>query len=280
MTFPEYDLTITLHPLLYNSREDAERCYQEIFVNIKKNIIGFYGCPEESVIESARQKYPDHEWIDLDVDYSNPDSDILPGAYCRIIRNIIDNSITLKNSLELVIASVGADKCDGGRYAACLLKQLGFNVMEVSNDDVKTCANPELIEVPISSSGLPLVDKIDRIMKGVLQSQDKEYARIEPTHGFWGVPPNDFELLKLFPDSTHVYGWTRTVEAKRPADIDLECYVDDRVPTVFFSQSFCAKSQLAMFLANKYTGLYIDLDGKIGMGTRAKIEAFLELSIR
>ncbi|MFH1516092.1 MAG: hypothetical protein ABIG42_11625 [bacterium] len=249
-------------------------------MNIKKNIIGFYGCPSESVIQSVRDKYPDHEWVDLDVDYSNPDSGILHGAYCRIIRNIIDNSISLKNTLELVIASVGADKCDGGRYAAFLLRQLGFNIMEVSNDEVKTCENPELIEVPISSSGLPLVDKIDRIMNGILHRDEDEYARVEPTHGFWGVPPNDFDLLRLFPDSTHVYGWTRTVEANRPADIDLECYVDDGVPTVFFFQSFCAKSQLAMYLAKKHTGLYIDIDGKIGMGTKAKIEAFLELSKR
>ena len=98
-----------------------------------------------------------------------------------------------------------------------------------------------------------------------------------PLPGFWGVPPNDLEILKLFPDSTRVYGWLRCVEAGTPADLDLEMYVDENVPTVFYAQAFCAKSQLAKYLADKYNGLYIDIDDYASNSIKAKIEAFLRL---
>ena len=64
----------------------------------------------------------------------------------------------------------------------------------------------------------------------------------------------------FFPNTTQVYGWIRCVEAKTPADLELEMYVDENVPTVFYAQAFCAKSQLAKYLADKYNGLYIDID--------------------
>ena len=95
--------------------------------------------------------------------------------------------------------------------------------------------------------------------------------------GFWGVPPNDLDILKLFPDDTHVYGWIRCVEAGVPADLDLEMYVDEDVPTVFYAQAFCAKSQLAKYLADKYNGLYIDIDDYASNSIKAKVEAFLRL---
>ena len=107
-----------------------------------------------------------------------------------------------------------------------------------------------------------------------------DYSYLEktkPQFGFWGVPPNDMEILKLFPNNTHVYGWTRCVEAGTPADIELEMFVEDDVPTVFYSQSFCAKALLAKYLANKYNGLYIDIDDYASNSIKAKIEAFLRL---
>lgn len=244
-----------------------------------KNIIGYYGYPRGDVTGEIRGKNPDCDWIDLDIDYNYPDSGLIPNAYCRIIRNIIDNAMYLKNNLRIIVASVGADKCDAGRYASHILKKMGFNVVDSYNDSILNCENPEAIDVPISTSNLPLVEKVEKIMETVLDDSRQKYIKTNPTHGFWGVPPNDFELLKLFPDSTHVYGWTRAVEASRPADIDLECYVPQDIPTVFYTQSFCAKSQLAKYLAEKHGGLYIDADGKIGMGIRARIEAFLELNV-
>jgi hypothetical protein len=248
-------------------------------MNDSKGKIGFYGCPKKEVTGEIRRRFPECEWVDLDIDYGKPDSGIIPRAYCKIIRNIIDNALSLKENLRIIVASVGADKCEGGRYASYILQKMGFDVVESKNDDILSCQNPEKVDVPISTSSIPLVEKVEKIMDTVLIDSTETFRQVKPTHGFWGVPPNDFDLLRLFPDATHVYGWTRTVEASRPADIDLECFVVPDIPTVFYTQSFCAKSQLAKHLADKFGGLYIDADGKIGMGIKARIEAFLELNI-
>ena len=69
-----------------------------------------------------------------------------------------------------------------------------------------------------------------------------------------------------------------TLEPGTPADLDLEMYVDENVPTVFYAQAFCAKSQLAKYLADKYNGLYVDIDDYASNSISAKIEAFLRLS--
>lgn len=51
------------------------------------------------------------------------------------------------------------------------------------------------------------------------------------------------------------------------------------IPTVFFAQSFCAKTALARFLASRHPhALYLDVDVHTGNSAKAKIEAFLELS--
>ena len=54
-------------------------------------------------------------------------------------------------------------------------------------------------------------------------------------------------------------------------------YVNPDIPTVFYAQAFCAKSQLAKYLADKYNGLYIDIDDYATTSVKAKIEAFLRL---
>ena len=95
--------------------------------------------------------------------------------------------------------------------------------------------------------------------------------------GFWGVPPNDLSILDLFPEGTEVFGWTRAVEAKYPADYGIETYVDKDLPTVFFTQAFCSKTLIAKELANKYNGLFIDIDSIPSNSAKAKIEAFLKL---
>jgi hypothetical protein len=69
------------------------------------------------------------------------------------------------------------------------------------------------------------------------------------------------------------------MENKTPADITLESYFNPEVPTVFFAQSFCAKTALAKFLAAKHPkGLYLDTDVSCSSSAKAKIQAFLELS--
>ena len=121
-------------------------------------------------------------------------------------------------------------------------------------------------------------EKIEKITANIIENKD--YTNLETSKakfGFWGVPPNDLSILELFPPETHVFGWTRCVEANAPADIDLEMFVEKDLPTVFYSQAFCAKSQLAKFLADKYDGLYIDIDDYATNSIKAKIEAFIKL---
>ena len=245
--------------------------------------IGFWGYPHPDKINEAKEKYPNSEWIDLDIEIGAPKSAILPESYCKIIRNIIDNTLYIKP--DLVLAPIGKDKCDSGWFASKILADMGFNVIQTIFEDIE----PKR-EIKISRAKLPLIEKITKITAGIIDSKvwEKEYPQAEIpeentssnplfTPGFWGVPPNDLEVLKLFPDTTHVYGWTRCVEAGSPADLDLEMYVNPNVPTVFYARAFCSKSQLAKYLADKYNGLYIDIDDYASNSIKAKIEAFLRL---
>lgn len=233
--------------------------------------IGYYGHPPYSVIKRFRLE-PGHELIDLDVDLGCPEAKIVPEAYCQIITNIVNNALHLRNELGLIIASVGEEKCDAGRFAASILKDLGFIVIETRN---KGSFTPRKLN--IATSDLPLKEKVLKIMDTVHTPRRQSYTQCPPILGFWGVPPHDLSLLEHFPDSTHVYGWTRCVEAGRPADLLLEMYVEPGVPTIFFSQAFCAKQQLAKYLAEKHGGLYIDAHGEITNSAIAKVEAFIKL---
>ena len=246
--------------------------------------IGFWGYPDPQVIENIKNQHPNSEWVDLDVDFGAPKNNILPDAYCKIIRNILDNAYNLKP--ELIIAPIGKDKCDSGWFASKILEKEGFKVIPTIYEKLE----PKR-KIKICTSNLPLYEKVQLITAGIIRPEiyDKDYEQADrpdsytptrpfiPTPGFWGVPPNDLEILKLFPDSTHIYGWLRCVEAGTPADLDLEMYVDENVPTVFYSQAFCSKSQLAKYLADKYNGLYIDIDDYASNSVKAKIEAFLRL---
>jgi len=242
-------------------------------INENKKIIGIWGYPEPEILFALRKKFPNHEILDLDVNYNMPSSGILPDAYCRIIKNIIDNAIALKNNFEVIIASVGEEKCDSGRFAAKILEDMCFNVMQTKYNESK-----DNFATPISMSNMPLKQKILTIMDNIVSpSSQLMVPQCSPEYGFWGVPPNDLSILDLFPDTTHVYGWTRCVEAGRPADVELEMFVDKDVPTVFFAQTFCAKMQLARYLAKKHDGLYVDVDDKASNSVKAKIEAFIKL---
>lgn len=256
------------------------------------SLIGFWGYPDPELILRLKIEFPYAHWVDLDVDFKYPETNILPDAYCKIIKNVINNAIFLKDKFIKIIATVGKDKCDSGWFAAQLLKDMGFDIIESSYEKLL----PKK-EIKICTSNLPLYDKVNLIMNGIIEKELKgrkverskgltfksNHSTIQPFNrstakfGFWGVPPNDLEILKLFPAETHVFGWTRCVEAGTPADIELEIYVDENLPTVFYSQAFCAKSQLAKYLADKYNGLYIDIDDYATNSIKAKIEAFLRL---
>ncbi|MBQ4123976.1 hypothetical protein IJD44_09725 [bacterium] len=238
----------------------------------EKNVIGFWGYPHPTLIEEYKEKYPTAKWIDLDIDYNFPKQDILPESYCAIIKNIINAAKFYKDRFIVILAPIGKDKCDSGWFAAEVLKDMGFNVI-TSIFEEKTYKK----DVVISTSNLPLRQKFELITKGIYEAETPDLKQCKAKFGFWGVPPNDLSILELFPNETHVYGWTRCVEAMTPADIELEMFIDKDVPTVFYSQSFCSKAQLAKYLADKYNGLYIDIDDNATNSTKAKIEAFLRL---
>lgn len=233
-------------------------------------VIGFWGYPDPEIIAKTKIEYPNAEWVDLDIDFGAEDKGILPDAYCKIIKNIVNNSFKFRP--VKIVAPIGKEKCDSGWFAAQVLREYRFNVVETIYEQ-KSVKN----EINICTSGLPLFNKVDTIMNNIIAPVKYALPQVKAQFGFWGVPPNDMEILRLFPDNTHVYGWIRCVEAGTPADIDLEMSVDEDVPTVFYSQSFCAKSQLAKYLANKYNGLYIDIDDYASNSIKAKIEAFLRL---
>lgn len=242
-----------------------------------KDKIGFWGCPPPDIINRVKSEFPKAQWFDLDFDFSDkvPDANILPESYCKIIKQIINNSLYFKDEIIKIVAPVGKDKCDSGWFAAQLLKDMGFDIEETKFETFEYRS-----PLVISTSNMPLYDKITTITANITASTPilpKEVKQVPAKFGFWGVPPNDLEVLKLFPDETHVYGWTRCVEAKVPADIELEMYVNPNIPTVFYAQAFCSKTQLAKYLANKYNGLYIDIDDYATNSVNAKIEAFLRL---
>ncbi len=245
---------------------------KDIIQNHKK-IIGIWGYPDPQILVQIQSKFPNVEIIDLDVDLNAPEANILPDAYCKIIKNIINNAMALKNNLEIIIASVGEEKCDSGRFAAKILENLGFNIIQTKYNDI----SPKKTSLPISTSDLPLKKKVLTIMDNIVEKQPLEIQTIKPEYGFWGVPPNDLSVLELFPDTTHVYGWIRCVEAQIPASLDLEMFVDESIPTVFYAQTFCAKMQLARYLAKKHDGLYVDVDDIASNSVKAKIEAFIKL---
>ncbi len=237
-----------------------------------KNIIGFWGFPHPQLIAKYKALYPNAQWVDFDIDYGFSKQNILPESYCTIIKNIINCAFHYKDNLIIILAPIGKDKCDSGWFAFEVLKDLGFNIVS-SLFEEKIYKR----EVKISTSNLPLRKKVELITKGIYDENNLKLEQCHAKFGFWGVPPNDLSILELFPDETHIYGWTRCVEAMTPADIELEMNIDKDVPTVFYSQSFCSKAQLAKYLADKHNGLYIDIDDTVTNSTRAKIEAFLRL---
>jgi hypothetical protein len=259
-----------------HSGKDFCGFYKKVGIAPGQKVIGLWGYPDPKILNDILQQYPGYPIVDLDVNFEAPETKTLPENYCKIMSNIFDNALALKDNLEVIVASVGEEKCDQGRFAALLLNDMGFNIIQTRFNEGKTKADLPII----STSQLPLKEKVLLIMDSLTNPALKAQYRFKQTtatNGFWGVPPNDLRILELFPDTTHVYGWTRAVEMNRPADLDIEMYVDETLPTVFFAQTFCGKMQLAKYLANKYDGLFVDVDDVMSVSVRAKIEAFLRL---
>ena len=242
---------------------------------MKHQNVGIVGVPPLATIKELQtQKCVifdlDEPQIKKSIDIS---SRYVPRVYCAILRTVILNAIHLE--LDAIYIDVGQGKCDCALHVATIMDDfLDIPVIKTRNSDRRSFGTP------LCRTRMNLVEKFSAITKGVQSALP--YPPSEPcipSAGFWGVPPRDFSLLSLFPDPTHVYGWTRCMENKTPADFELEVHINSEVPTVFFAQSFCAKTALAYHLAGKHPrALFLDCDVSAGSSARAKIEAFLELS--
>lgn len=197
----------------------------------------------------------------------------LPRVYCAILRTVMLNALHLE--LDAIVIDVGAGKCDAALHVAAILAdKLEIPIIQTRNHD------HEDFGTPLCETKMALIDKVSQICAGVQNPvPHSPHAPCQPTAGFWGVPPRDFAILRYFPDTTHVFGWTRCMENKTPDNWQLEMVVNPEIPTIFFGQSFCAKTAMAKHLAARHPrGLFLDSDVTIGNSTRAKVQAFLELN--
>ncbi|MBW6519580.1 MAG: hypothetical protein K0A99_01000 [Desulfoarculaceae bacterium] len=242
----------------------------------EKKRIGIVGVPPLAIIKKIEAEGTtifdlDEPLVKRDIELA---SSYLPRVFCAILRTVVINGLSLK--LDRIYIDVGPGKCDCALHTATILHDIlpETTVITTRNQDRKDFGTP------LCTSKMPLVDKISAITRSVQSAKPyQDLPACTPTAGFWGVPPRDFSLLSLFPETTHVYGWTRCMENKTPDHQRLEAQINSDIPTVFFAQSFCAKTALARHLASRHPhGLYVDCDVTAGNSAKAKIEAFLELS--
>ncbi len=255
-------------------QQTAQRALEMLQADSKVGIVGVPPLEVISALHRARV-----EIFDLDEPQVRADMELtaayLPRVYCAILRTVILNALHLQ--LDVIFIDVGPGKCDCALHVSTILQDmLDIPVIRTRNQDNLAFGTP------ICDTKMDLLDKFKAITAGVQKTDPykmKDYPPCPATAGFWGVPPRDFSLLELFPETTHIFGWTRCMENKTPADTALEEIFNADVPTVFFAQSFCAKTALAKFLAKRHPkGLYLDVDVSCSSSTRAKIQAFLELS--
>jgi hypothetical protein len=234
--------------------------------------IGFVGCPSEEGFRDVTERFGPVQWVDLD--NLHPEAErwsarILPSNVCAIIKRIVDNAMSLQ--LSAILFDEGYGKCDYARAVADLLeKRLEIQILRTRN------VNRKGRGTPLCDSGLPTVEKAERILEGLTDSgPPAELQSVDPPVALWGVPASDFNLYRLLPDGTRLIGWFRCLENRTPSDAALELEVDPKVPTIFFSQTFCHKNILAKELARRHQGLYVDLDGTLTNSVKAKVETFL-----
>jgi len=236
--------------------------------------VGIIGIPPLEIIrkiEGCTVYDLDEPLVTNEIEAASP---FLPSVYCAILRTAVVNSLSLKPNI--IYIDVGPGKCDCAIHTATILESIlpKTKVVRTINRDKKDFGTP------LCTTQMPFLDKMTAITASVRSAKPhKRLPSCPPQAGFWGVPPRDFSFLALFPDTTHIYGWTRCMENKTPDNRALEEYFDPHVPTVFFAQSFCAKTALARHLANCHPrSLYLDCDVTAGSSAKAKIQAFLELS--
>jgi hypothetical protein len=218
-----------------------------------------------------------YELVDLDNLYPDVPSRneiVLPRTTCRIIKRIYDNALAME--LDEIVFDEGYGKCDFARAVASILEsRLAIPIRRTRNLSMDGHGTP------ISDSTLPLSEKVEAILDDFVRPTERSLTpELNPPVALWGVPCSDFSLYDLFPDGTRILGWTRCFENRTPADEELEQVADPNIPTVFFAQAFCHKNALAKHLADKYGGLYFDIDGSVTLPIRAKVEAFLRFRVQ
>ena len=242
----------------------------------RKPLIGIVGVPPHTIMAELAAQEADIVDLDepqgrIDLELASP---FLPRVYCGILRTVVSNSLSLQP--DTIYIDTGPGKCDCAIHTATVLEDILPNtaVIRTRNHD------KEDFGTPLCRAKMDLAKKMEAITSTVqLIVPEEKIIPCQPTAGFWGVPPRDFSLLSLFPNTTHVYGWARCMENKTPDNLSMECHMNPDIPTVFFAQTFCAKTALARHLAAKHPhGLYLDCDVTAGNSAKAKIQAFLELS--
>jgi hypothetical protein len=240
------------------------------------NKVGIVGMPPVALIAALNREGVvihdlDEPLVRVDIETASP---LLPSVYCAILRTAVVNALHLE--LDAIFIDSGPGKCDCALHTATILADaLPIPVVPTRNTDSTAYG------FPLCRARQDLTTRMRAITAGVKSAaaHPETPPPCQPTAGFWGVPPRDFSILELFPDTTHIYGWSRCMENKTPADHSLEASCNQEVPTVFFAQSFCAKTALARYLARKHPqALYLDVDLHTGASARAKVQAFLELS--
>ena len=193
--------------------------------------VGIVGIPPREVISCLNEQQVEIHDLDAKLVTNSIDgvSPHLPKVYCAILRTVVLNAVNME--LDAVIIDTGPGKCDAALHTATLLADLlPVPVITTRNRDRTPLATP------LCKARMDLTSKMLAITDGVKTAEPgpAPAAPCEPAAGFWGVPPRDFSILALFPDNTHIYGWTRCMEAKVPADTELEKHINPRIPTVFF----------------------------------------------
>ncbi|HIP83420.1 MAG TPA: hypothetical protein EYH19_07610, partial [Desulfocapsa sulfexigens] len=175
----------------------------------KKQRAGIVGVPPLSVMELLAT--PEFEIFDLDEPQGKIDietaSPFLPRVYCGILRTVISNSLAIQP--DIIYIDTGSGKCDCAVHTATVLEDILPNcrIEKTRNNDSADFGNP------LCRTRMNLADKMAAITASVQNPLPyKALKACNPTAGFWGVPPRDFSLLKFFPDTTHIYGWTRCME--------------------------------------------------------------------
>lgn len=238
-------------------------------------MVGIIGLPSQRLLDQFRG----NDIVDLDcplqgvLSYDAVESRC-PKIFCAVLTTCFTNAMLLKP--DLILADVGPGKCEGARYLCRILQDLLPLTRIIAQENLDSVRRPAST---CECYTVPLRERMQRIVDRIIKPELPDFPKSSsaPKAAFWGVPPRDFRILEGFPDETIILGWSRCMDSRTPADLELEMEVPENIPAVFFSQSFCQKSILAKALAGKHHGLFVESDERVDNSTVLKIEAFLKL---